>query len=109
MRLGWDTYTCENKKCGHFEQDPSLHDIIERDGGHLKFCHCNYCVNQERDAKDNGSTEESRYENLGVRRKTSTLGGGDAGHKTQFEARRPARTFRDLVVWQQPGSEARPF
>lgn len=45
MRLGWDTYTC--KKCGHFSQDPSLHDIVERDDpSNLKFCNCDYCVNQ---------------------------------------------------------------
>jgi hypothetical protein len=44
IRLGWDTYTCENKECEHFEEDPSLHDIIERDGGHLRLRHCDYCV-----------------------------------------------------------------
>jgi hypothetical protein len=47
MRLDWDTYKCE--KCGHFEQDPSLHDIIERDGGHLKFCDCPYCREQAKE------------------------------------------------------------
>jgi hypothetical protein len=43
MRLGWDTYTCE--KCGHFEQDISLQDIVERDDpGNLRYCDCNYCL-----------------------------------------------------------------
>jgi hypothetical protein len=42
MRLGWDTYTCD--RCGHFEQDPSLHDIAERDGGHSKDCKCAFCI-----------------------------------------------------------------
>jgi len=45
MRLGWDTYACE--KCGHFVQDISLHDINERDGGHLKYCQCAYCLKED--------------------------------------------------------------
>jgi hypothetical protein len=49
MRLGRDTYTCQNKDCGHFEQDPSLHDILERDGGYLRFCQCKYCTSKEQD------------------------------------------------------------
>jgi len=45
MRLGGDTYTCE--KCGHFEQDPSLQDIVERDDpANLKFCSCEYCLKE---------------------------------------------------------------
>jgi hypothetical protein len=47
MRLGRDTYTCENKDCGHFAQDPSLHDIVERDDpSNLRFCNCRYCLEQ---------------------------------------------------------------
>jgi tRNA(Ile2) C34 agmatinyltransferase TiaS len=47
MRLGSDTYTCE--KCGHFEQDIMLHDIVERDDPtNLKECNCEYCL-KERD------------------------------------------------------------
>jgi len=53
MRLRGDTYICQNDKCGHFEQDPSLHDVVERDGGHLKFCHCGYCVNRDNEGTDN--------------------------------------------------------
>ncbi len=49
MRLGWDTYTCE--KCGHFEQDISLQDIVERDDpANLRECSCEYCLKQ-RDEK----------------------------------------------------------
>jgi len=47
MQLGWDTYTCENKQCGHFRQDPHLQDIMERDDPtKLRFCNCAYCVEQ---------------------------------------------------------------
>lgn len=43
MRLGWDTYTCE--KCGHFEQDIMLQDIVERDDpANLRYCNCGYCL-----------------------------------------------------------------
>jgi tRNA(Ile2) C34 agmatinyltransferase TiaS len=43
MHLGFDTYRCE--KCGHFEQDPSLHDIVERDDpANLKYCNCDHCL-----------------------------------------------------------------
>jgi hypothetical protein len=49
MPLGGDTYKCE--KCGHFEQDISLHDIVERDDpANLKFCNCEYCL-KERSGK----------------------------------------------------------
>ena len=52
MRLGRDTYTCE--KCRHFEQDPSLQDIVERDDpGNLKFCRCNHCVNKGNEGSEN--------------------------------------------------------
>lgn len=45
MRLGRDTYTCE--KCGHFDQDISLQDIVERDDpGNLRYCNCEYCLKQ---------------------------------------------------------------
>jgi hypothetical protein len=45
MRLGWDTYTCE--KCGHFDQDISLQDIVERDDpAKLEYCNCEYCLKQ---------------------------------------------------------------
>lgn len=51
MHLGWDTYSCENEKCGHFDQDVMLQDIIERDDpANLKFCNCMYCLKQ-RDGK----------------------------------------------------------
>lgn len=47
MRLGRDAYTCG--KCGHFEQDPSLQDIVERDDpANLKVCKCEYCLPQSR-------------------------------------------------------------
>ena len=46
MQLTRDTYLCQKKECGHFVQDPSLHDIIERDGGHHRFCQCKYCSNR---------------------------------------------------------------
>lgn len=42
MRLQFDTYRCD--KCEHFRQELSLQDIIERDGGHLKFCECTFCL-----------------------------------------------------------------
>jgi hypothetical protein len=42
MRLQFDTYTCDG--CEHFRQEPSLHDISERDGGHRKFCECTFCI-----------------------------------------------------------------
>lgn len=41
MHLAFDTYRCN--KCRHFRQDMSLQDIVERDGGHLKFCECLHC------------------------------------------------------------------
>jgi tRNA(Ile2) C34 agmatinyltransferase TiaS len=45
MRLGRIAYTCE--KCGHFEQDPSLQDIVERDDpANLKYCNCDYCLRE---------------------------------------------------------------
>ncbi len=47
MRLRWDKYTCE--KCGHFNQDISLHDIVERDDpSFLSECHCTYCASQRK-------------------------------------------------------------
>ena len=45
MRLGWDTYTCENEKCKHFVQAVELQDIVERDdSANLRFCNCEYCL-----------------------------------------------------------------
>jgi len=45
MRLGRDTYKCD--KCPHFEQDISLHDIVEQDDpSYLKECTCPYCTEQ---------------------------------------------------------------
>jgi hypothetical protein len=47
MRLGWDLYTCE--KCGHFDQDISLHDIVERDDpSFLRECQCAHCASQRK-------------------------------------------------------------
>jgi hypothetical protein len=47
MRLRWDKYTCE--KCGHFDQDISLHDIVERDDpSFLRECRCTYCASQRK-------------------------------------------------------------
>jgi len=45
MYLTRDIYTCE--KCGHFDQDISLHDNVERnDPANLKFCNCEYCLKE---------------------------------------------------------------
>jgi hypothetical protein len=45
MRLGRDSYKCD--KCPHFEQDISLHDIVEQDDpSYLKECTCPYCAEQ---------------------------------------------------------------
>lgn len=53
MLLRWDTYKCE--KCGHFSQDISLQDIVERDDpSNLRFCKCDYCQKQK-----NASSTES--------------------------------------------------
>jgi hypothetical protein len=52
MLLAWDAYTCENKQCGHFEQDIMLQDIIERDDpANLKYCNCGHCVKERGGAR----------------------------------------------------------
>ena len=55
VRLRWDSYICE--KCGHFEQDISLHDIVERDDPtYLRECKCMYCTGKAHDSQSSANT-----------------------------------------------------